>query len=220
MSFHWENIIWRNADNTWGIGFYERISHDTFAGYSDDADEDYDREWDDDYDYDHFAHAANGFPSAEAAERWWNGANPGGFERISKKLTVKESREYADMVRAANDPAFSKELDAKKEKAASLAFVKGIREKLRANEPVANKAYNIRISMNIIPAATGMMQDYRATLVKDGDWLGFENSTRLKNGNLRKSFVKVWNTKTRAQSKNVVWVEEIKPSYGYGYRRY
>ncbi|MCW2763833.1 MAG: hypothetical protein JWR85_4034 [Marmoricola sp.] len=219
MSYNWENIIWHNADNTWGIGFYERISHDGFyGGY--DEDDSYDSEWDDDYDYDHFAYAANGFPSADAAKRWWTGVNPGGFQVSTQKLSVKESKEYADMVRAANDPAFAKELEAKKEKAASLAFVKSVREKLRANEPVANKAYNVRISLNAVPSATGMMQDHRVTLVKDGDWLGFENSTRLKNGNVRKSFVKVWNTKTRTQSKNIVWVEAVKALYGFGYRRY
>lgn len=213
MSFNWENVIWHNADNTWGIGFYERITHDDAFG----DDNDYDSEWDDDYDYDRFAHAANGFPTAEAAERWWNGANPGGFQVSRQKLSVKESKEYADMVRAANDPAFARELEAKKEKAASLAFVKGVREKLRTKEPIANKAYNIRISMNSIPSSTGMMQDRRVTLTKDGDWLGFENSTRLKNGNVRKSFIKVWNTKTRTQNKNIVWVEEVKPQYGYRY---
>lgn len=218
MSFHWENIVWHNADNTWGIGFYERISHDSFNGYGDDPDEDYDAEWDDDYDFEHFAHAANGFPSAEAAQRWWNGANPGGFQVSTQKLSVKESKAYADMVRAANDPAFAKELEAKKQKDASLAFIKKVRERLRTNEPVANKAYNIRISMNSLPLDTGLMQDHRVTLVKEGDWLGFQSSTRLKNGNVRKSFVKVWNTKTRSQAKNIVWVEAVTARSGYGYR--
>lgn len=210
MSRHWENLIWQNADNTWGIGFYVRISRNTFG-----ENEDYDSEWDDDYDYEHFAHAANGFSSADAAIRWWHGANPGSFDIADKKLTVKETKEFADMVRAANNPAFSKELDAQKEKAASLAFIKSVREKLRANEPVAYKPYRIRISLNTLPAATGLMEDHSVTLSKEGDWLGFENSTRLKNGTVRKSFVKVWNTKTRTQSKNIVWVEEAKSRFGY-----
>lgn len=213
MSYNWENIIWQNADKSWGIGFYERIRHNN--GYDNDS---YDSEWDDDYDYDHFAHAANGFSSADAAQRWWTGANPGSFQIASKKLTVKETKEFADMVRAANDPAFNKELDAQKAKAASLAFVKSVREKLRAKEPVENGSYSVRISMSAVPSATGMMQDHRVRLVKDGDWLGFQDSTTLKNGKVRKSFVKVWNTKTRTQSKNIVWVEEFNPRYGSGYR--
>jgi hypothetical protein len=71
--------------------------------------------------------------------------------------------------------------------------------------------------MSAVPSATGMMHDHHVRLVADGDWLGFEESTRLKNGNVRKSFVKVWNTKTRTQSKNIVWVEEVKSRFG-GYR--
>jgi hypothetical protein len=212
MSYNWENIIWQNADKTWGIGFYERIRHNN--DYDNDS---YDSEWDDDYDYEKFAHAANGFPSPDSAQRWWTGANPGSFQIDSKRLTVKETKELADMVRAANDPAFAKELDAKREQAASLAFVKNVREKLRANEPVANKEYSIRISMNAVPSATGMMHDHHVRLVANGDWLGFEESTRLKNGKVRKSFIKVWNAKTRTQSKNIVWVEEVKSHYGYRY---
>lgn len=212
MSYNWENIIWQNADKTWGIGFYERIRHNN--GYDNDS---YDSEWDDDYDYEKFAHAANGFSSPEAAQRWWTGANPGSFHIASKRMTVKETKDLADMVRAANNPAFAKELAEKQEKAKSAAFVKSVREKLRANEPVENKRYRIRISMSSLPSAYGMMQDHEVRLGKDGDWLGFENSTRLKNGNVRKSFIKVWNTKTRSQSKNIVWVEEAKESYGYGY---
>lgn len=209
MSRYAENLVWQNADKTWGIGFYKRISRNVSG-----ENENYDSEWDDEYDYEHFSHAANGFPSADAAQRWWTGANPGSFEVAAKKLTVKETKEFADMVRAANNPAFSKELDEQKAKAASAAFVKSVREKLRANEPVAYKAYRVRISLNTLPSALGMMQDHNTTLTAEGDWLGFETSTRLKNGNVRKSFVKVWNTKTRTQNKNIVWVEEVK-SYGY-----
>ena len=220
MSYNWENIIWQNADKTWGIGFYERIRHNN--GYDNDS---YDSEWDDDYDYEKFAHAANGFPSREAAMRWWTGTNPGSFNTAGKRMTVKETKELADMVRAANNPAFAKELAEKKEKAKSAAFVKSVRETLRANEPVANKTYRVRINMGSVPSAYGMMQDHEVRLVKDdnSDWLGFEESTRLKNGKVRKSFVKVWNTKTRSQSKNIVWVEEAKANpygYGYGFNRY
>ena len=212
MSFHWENIVWQNADGTWGIGFYERISRN--SGYN----EDYDPEWDDEYDYEHFAHAANGFRSADAAIDWWHGANPGSHNIDTKKLTVKQTKDAADMVRAANDPAFRRELDEKREKAASLAFVKTVREKLRANEPVEGKRYNIRLSLSAIPSSTGLMQDHTATLAKDGDWLGFESTTRLKNGKTRKSFIKVWNTKTRSQNKNIVWVEALRASqYNYRY---
>jgi hypothetical protein len=210
MSRYAENLIWQNADKTWGIGFYKRISRNVSG-----ENESYDSEWDDDYDYEHFAHAANGFPSADAAQRWWTGANPGSFQIAAKKLTVKETKEFADMVRAANNPAFSKELDAQRAKTASLTFIKNVRDKLRANEPVAYKTYRIRFSLSTLPAATGMVEDHSVILTPEGDWLGFEKSTRLKNGSIRKSFVKVWNTKTRTQTKNIIWLEEVKKNYGY-----
>lgn len=69
MSVHRENITWKSRNGTWNRGFYDFTYND--------HDEDFDPEWDVEYDYDRFNWVSTGHATQEAADRAWNGANPG-----------------------------------------------------------------------------------------------------------------------------------------------
>lgn len=89
VSFHRENIIWRSADSTWSRGFYESWPTGSYD------DEDYDPEWDCEYG-DQFEWVTTGHPSVDAADRAWNGANPGGYVVMDADGTNQEHLDDLD----------------------------------------------------------------------------------------------------------------------------
>lgn len=70
MSCNRENVVWKTANGTWGIGFF---SYEVWGD---------DHEWDVDYDYSRFFWASTGHTGKQAAISAWHGANPGAHEII------------------------------------------------------------------------------------------------------------------------------------------
>lgn len=82
MSFNRENVIWQSADGTWSRGFYETCwVGDEYDGY--------DPEWDVEYG-DGLWCVTVGHASEDAAERAWDGANPGGHTTITQEHFADE----------------------------------------------------------------------------------------------------------------------------------
>lgn len=205
MSFYHENIVWQREDGCWGIGFYKRISRGSSAWESD-----YDPEWDDDFDYSEFFFARTGFATEQQAINSWRGSNPGHHEIMSyTKKEAKQIAEYEDMVKAANDPAYAELRIERKLKEESRALVKAVRERLRKNPaPISGGYYYVRFSASKLPSSTGLMKDTTATLGRQGDWLGFVDTTTLKSGKKKQVFLKVWNTKTNAPAPSVLDIQK------------
>lgn len=83
MSCNRENVIWKDRNGKWNLGF--------FHCYPVDQDkEDWDYEWDVDYDFSTFDWVSTGHDTQEAAHLSWGGSNPGMWE------VHEEPSEYTD----------------------------------------------------------------------------------------------------------------------------
>ena len=65
MSCNRENVVWKNREGLWSIGFFDFYQTGE------------DHEWDVEYDHSSFTFASVGHDSEEAAHAAWDGANPG-----------------------------------------------------------------------------------------------------------------------------------------------
>ncbi|MBC9706004.1 MAG: hypothetical protein H9W81_13730 [Enterococcus sp.] len=213
MSYHAEHVIWKSMDGTWAYGRYKRISNDDNPNAWRDGS--YDSEWDDDFDYHEFSFAANGFPTAEAADSHMRRkfVNPGhtGFETKAK---VAERKYWDEMLYALNNPAYAAELRKKREHAEMLAFRKKVREDTRAMNLREGKTYTVQFSSDG-PAKShlGIFHYLKGTLKKHNDWLCLETTVTTKAGVRKRVTVKVWNQKTRTQAPTVAEVREEPITY-------
>lgn len=100
MSFYHENVTWQNEDGSWNLGFYKRISRQSYR-----RDRDYDEEWDAEFDHSKFEYVS--FNNLTVSEAYKNSSypNPGGGETIERnEKTIKMINELdtlADSARVA-----------------------------------------------------------------------------------------------------------------------
>lgn len=70
MSLNRENVVWKDRQGTWNIGFFDYYQTGE------------DHEWDVEYDYSTFNFCSTGHATEEDAHASWHGANPGGCETL------------------------------------------------------------------------------------------------------------------------------------------
>ena len=98
MSKNRENVIWQGPDGKWNRGFFDFV----VTGPDD--------EWDVEYDHKRFFWTATGLPSENAAREAWDGANPGGHQRMlwSNKDDRPYIERYAKMASESHEPKTSR----------------------------------------------------------------------------------------------------------------
>lgn len=200
MSFNWENIVWQSKDGKFGIGFFDRISRGSWG------DDDYDSEWDDEFDYSVFSFASTGHLTANSAHSSWNGANPGSSTEIPySRANAKEIAEYEEMAKAYKDPVYAQKRLEAKAKAEINKLRAVLLKRMRADLPQARSKFQVQFANSNVNVRTHIT----ATLYEEGDWLGFNDTKKLKSGKTVPNFVRVWNTKTQSLAPKVIAMDKV-----------
>lgn len=208
MSFYADHVIWKSIDGTWAYGRYERISNEGRPNAWRDGE--YDSEWDDEFDQTTFSIAGGGFMNLDSADFQMRRrmANPGS-RNAATTATVAERKGWDEMLKAANDPAYAKELEKKRKRAATAAFRKQVRKSLQDLNLRLGKSYTVTFSADG-PATShlGIFSSASGFLTREGDWLCIEAKETLKTGQRKRVLLKVWNEKTKTQAPKVSRVTE------------
>lgn len=171
MSFNRENIVWQSPNGLWNIGFYESYSVAPQDG------EDWDEEWDVDYDYDKFSWASTGHRTAEAAERSWPGANPGGSAYLSDNPDPAVVARLDRMAAYYFNPALKVKDEADANKVKNKAHFEVLKSEFEKNHRFIGLDVAVTVVSNPETAHTvyGMTTTISGRFRQEGNWLGVKN---------------------------------------------
>ena len=181
MSCNREHVIWESKDHTWNIGFFNFV-------HLNEDDPDRDPEWDVEYLYSEFFWARKGFSTPEQAQQAWIGPNPGADYDVLpyNRENAHACKEYDEMVRCLDDPAYAIKKRQKDERAYLREQGKKALEAL-PGVPRAGERLLVEVSHG-----TSMKSYIEGRLIQDGKWLSVAPSGELPKRVLNTETGKLW----------------------------